>query len=123
MGWVPGRGGGACGWVWRCEGRLEEGWGGRGGGVVRAGRWRLPACEPPGAQPRKLPPHPHTHPHLTPLVCDAQASFDPPGLTVAVKQDRAVEALLPVGARFVMNVLAEGRDKVRMHAWREAGAW
>ena len=53
----------------------------------------------------------------------AQASFDPPGLTVAVKQDRAVEALLPVGARFVMNVLAEGRDKVRMHAWREAGAW
>jgi flavin reductase (DIM6/NTAB) family NADH-FMN oxidoreductase RutF len=41
----------------------------------------------------------------------SQASFDPPGLTVAVKKDRAVEALLPVGHKFVLNVLAEGRDR------------
>ena len=41
----------------------------------------------------------------------SQASFDPPGLTVAVKKDRAVESLLPIGARFVLNVLAEGRDR------------
>jgi hypothetical protein len=41
----------------------------------------------------------------------SQASFEPPGLTVAVKQDRAAESLLPVGASFNLNILAEGRDK------------
>ncbi|PSC76351.1 flavin oxidoreductase [Micractinium conductrix] len=41
----------------------------------------------------------------------SQASFDPPGLTVAVKRDRAVESMLPVGAQFVLNVLAEGKDR------------
>ncbi len=37
----------------------------------------------------------------------AQASFDPPGLTVAVAKDRAIEALMQVGDRFVLNVLRE----------------
>ncbi|MFM8524091.1 MAG: diflavin flavoprotein [Cyanobacteriota bacterium] len=37
----------------------------------------------------------------------AQASFEPPGLTVAVAKDRAIEALLQVGDRFVINVLRE----------------
>jgi len=46
----------------------------------------------------------------------SQASFDPPGLTVAVKKDRAVEALLPLGNKFVLNVLAEGKDKDIMKA-------
>ena len=46
----------------------------------------------------------------------SQASFDPPGLTVAVKKDRAVEALLPVGSPFVLNVLAEGREKAALKA-------
>lgn len=41
----------------------------------------------------------------------SQASFDPPGLTVAVKKDRAVENLLPKGNKFVLNVLAEGKDR------------
>ncbi|KAL4448068.1 hypothetical protein ABPG75_005287 [Micractinium tetrahymenae] len=41
----------------------------------------------------------------------SQASFDPPGITVAVKRDRAVESMLPVGAGFVLNVLAEGKDR------------
>jgi flavin reductase (DIM6/NTAB) family NADH-FMN oxidoreductase RutF/flavodoxin len=41
----------------------------------------------------------------------SQASFDPPGLTVAVKKDRAIESLLPIGGKFVLNVLAEGRDR------------
>lgn len=40
-----------------------------------------------------------------------QASFDPPGITVAVKRDRAVESMLPVGAGFVLNVLADGKDR------------
>ena len=46
----------------------------------------------------------------------SQASFDPPGLTVAVKKDRAVENLLPVGNTFVLNVLAEGKDRGIMKA-------
>ena len=40
-----------------------------------------------------------------------QASFDPPGLSVAVKKDRASEPLLAVGAKFNVNILAEGREK------------
>ena len=40
----------------------------------------------------------------------SQASFSPPGLTVAVAKDRAAETLLHVGDRFALNVLAEGRQ-------------
>ena len=40
----------------------------------------------------------------------SQASFSPPGLTVAVAKDRAVEALLHVGDSFALNVLAAGRE-------------
>lgn len=46
----------------------------------------------------------------------SQASFDPPGLTVAVKRDRAVESFLPIGNRFVLNVLGEGKEKAIMKA-------
>ncbi|MBO3457757.1 diflavin flavoprotein [Aetokthonos hydrillicola Thurmond2011] len=38
----------------------------------------------------------------------AQASFKPLGLTVAVARDRAIESLLHVGDRFVLNILEEG---------------
>ena len=41
----------------------------------------------------------------------SQASFEPPGLTVAVAKDRAIEALLQVGDRFVLNVLREGHHQ------------
>ncbi|MEB3265652.1 MAG: diflavin flavoprotein [Cyanobacteriota bacterium] len=44
----------------------------------------------------------------------SQASFTPPGFTVAVARDRAVEGLLHVGDRFALNVLAAGREKVIM---------
>ncbi|KGG16906.1 MULTISPECIES: diflavin flavoprotein [unclassified Prochlorococcus] len=37
----------------------------------------------------------------------SQASFSPPGLTVAVAKDRAIESLMQVGDRFVLNVLEE----------------
>lgn len=37
----------------------------------------------------------------------SQASFEPPGLTVAVAKDRAIESLLQVGDRFVLNILRE----------------
>ena len=40
----------------------------------------------------------------------SQASFSPPGITVAVAKDRAVEALLHVGDGFALNVLAAGRE-------------
>ena len=40
----------------------------------------------------------------------SQASFSPPGITVAVAKDRAVEALLHVGDAFALNVLAAGRE-------------
>lgn len=43
-----------------------------------------------------------------------QASFDPPGLTVAVKRDRAVENLMNRGSQFVVNILGEGSHKQLM---------
>ncbi len=39
----------------------------------------------------------------------SQASFNPPGLTVAVAKDRAIESLMQVGDRFVLNVLEENK--------------
>jgi flavorubredoxin/flavin reductase (DIM6/NTAB) family NADH-FMN oxidoreductase RutF len=37
----------------------------------------------------------------------SQASFDPPGITVAVAKDRAIEALMQVDDCFVLNILRE----------------
>jgi flavorubredoxin/flavin reductase (DIM6/NTAB) family NADH-FMN oxidoreductase RutF len=37
----------------------------------------------------------------------SQASFEPPGITVAVAKDRAIEALLQVDDRFVLNILRD----------------
>ena len=37
----------------------------------------------------------------------SQASFKPPGLTIAVAKDRAIESLMQLGDRFVLNVLEE----------------
>ena len=37
----------------------------------------------------------------------SQASFEPPGITVAVAKDRAIETLMQVEDRFVINVLEE----------------
>ncbi|KAI5056678.1 hypothetical protein GOP47_0028496 [Adiantum capillus-veneris] len=39
----------------------------------------------------------------------SQASFVPPGLTIAVAKDRAVESLLLPGGKFVLNVLGQGK--------------
>ena len=38
----------------------------------------------------------------------SQATFNPPGLTVAVAKDRAVESLMYPGGQFALNILAEG---------------
>ncbi|WP_204103072.1 MULTISPECIES: diflavin flavoprotein [Spirulina sp. CCY15215] len=37
-----------------------------------------------------------------------QASFEPLGLTIAVAKDRAIESVMQVGDRFVLNILEEG---------------
>ena len=39
----------------------------------------------------------------------AQATFTPPGFTVAVAKDRAIEGLMHTGSSFVLNILAEGK--------------
>lgn len=39
----------------------------------------------------------------------SQATFNPPGLTIAVAKDRAVESLMYPGGQFVLNILAEGK--------------
>ena len=39
----------------------------------------------------------------------SQASFEPLGLTIAVAKDRAIESLMQVGDRFVLNILEEGK--------------
>lgn len=44
----------------------------------------------------------------------SQATFNPPGFTVAVAKDRALEPLTHVGDRFVLNILQEGRQ-LRKH--------
>jgi flavorubredoxin/flavin reductase (DIM6/NTAB) family NADH-FMN oxidoreductase RutF len=44
----------------------------------------------------------------------AQASFEPLGFTIAVAKDRAIESLLQVGDRFVLNILAEGKHLALM---------
>jgi flavorubredoxin/flavin reductase (DIM6/NTAB) family NADH-FMN oxidoreductase RutF len=39
----------------------------------------------------------------------AQATFNPPGLTLAVAKDRAIESLLYRGSSFILNILGEGK--------------
>ena len=53
-------------------------------------------------------------PTVTAELSAVQASFDPPGLSIAVKKDRAVETLLVNGNKFNVNVLARGHEKVRI---------
>ncbi len=44
----------------------------------------------------------------------SQATFNPPGVTIAVAKERAVESLTHNGDRFVLNILAEGKQ-LRKH--------
>ena len=39
----------------------------------------------------------------------SQATFNPPGLTIAVAKERAIESLLYTGNNFVLNILQEGK--------------
>jgi len=44
----------------------------------------------------------------------SQATFNPPGLTIAVAKERAIESLMHSGGKFVLNILAEGKQ-LRRH--------
>ncbi|PSB10547.1 diflavin flavoprotein A [filamentous cyanobacterium CCP2] len=44
----------------------------------------------------------------------AQASTTPPGISIAVAKDRAIESFMHVGDRFVLNVLEEGNYQALM---------
>jgi flavorubredoxin/flavin reductase (DIM6/NTAB) family NADH-FMN oxidoreductase RutF len=44
----------------------------------------------------------------------SQATFNPPGFTVAVAKDRAIESMTHIGDKLVLNILAEGRQ-IRKH--------
>jgi flavorubredoxin/flavin reductase (DIM6/NTAB) family NADH-FMN oxidoreductase RutF len=44
----------------------------------------------------------------------SQASFSPPGLTISVAKDRALEPLMHSGSPFAVNILAEGKE-LRKH--------
>ncbi len=46
----------------------------------------------------------------------SQATFTPPGITVAVAKERAIEAMLYKGDRFALNILGEGSPLVRRFA-------
>ena len=39
----------------------------------------------------------------------SQATFNPPGLTIAVAKERAIESLLPIDSQFVLNILEDGK--------------
>ena len=39
----------------------------------------------------------------------SQATFSPPGLTIAVAKERAIESLLPINSTFVLNILQDGK--------------
>ena len=46
----------------------------------------------------------------------AQASFEPLGFTVAIAKDRAIESLMQVGDKFVLNCLPEeGFEPIMKH--------
>jgi len=40
----------------------------------------------------------------------SQATFSPPGVTVAVAKERAIESLMHIGSPFVLNILPEGKQ-------------
>lgn len=43
-----------------------------------------------------------------------QASFDPPGVTVAVRKDRGIETKLQPGNKFALSMVPEAQEKAVM---------
>ncbi|MCC5663546.1 diflavin flavoprotein [Nostoc sp. CHAB 5784] len=52
----------------------------------------------------------------------SQATFNPPGLTVAIAKDRAIESLMYPGGKFALNILPEGNHQDYMKHFRKSFA-
>ncbi|MDM9384424.1 diflavin flavoprotein [Chlorogloeopsis sp. ULAP01] len=52
----------------------------------------------------------------------SQATFNPPGITVAIAKDRAVESLMYPGGKFVLNILGEENYQDYMKHFRKSFA-
>jgi flavorubredoxin/flavin reductase (DIM6/NTAB) family NADH-FMN oxidoreductase RutF len=52
----------------------------------------------------------------------SQATFDPPGISLAITKDRAVETLLYPGSKFVLNVIGEGNQQDYVKHFRKSFA-
>ncbi len=50
----------------------------------------------------------------------SQATFNPPGITVAIAKDRAVESLMYPGGKFVLNILGEDNHQEYMKHFRKS---
>ncbi|MGK7914513.1 MAG: flavin reductase [Prochloraceae cyanobacterium] len=44
----------------------------------------------------------------------SQATFSPPGLTISVAKERAIESLMHIGDNFVLNILEEGKHQEKI---------
>ena len=49
----------------------------------------------------------------------SQATFNPPGITVAVAKDRAIESLMYTGGKFALNILEEGNQQEYVKHFRK----
>jgi flavorubredoxin/flavin reductase (DIM6/NTAB) family NADH-FMN oxidoreductase RutF len=49
----------------------------------------------------------------------SQATFTPPGLTIAIAKERAIESLLHSGSKFALNILAEGKHQEYIKHFRK----
>ena len=52
----------------------------------------------------------------------SQATFDPPGISLAIAKDRAVETLLYPGSKFILNVVGEGNQQDYVKHFRKTFA-
>jgi flavorubredoxin/flavin reductase (DIM6/NTAB) family NADH-FMN oxidoreductase RutF len=52
----------------------------------------------------------------------SQATFNPPGITVAIAKDRAIESLMYPGGKFVLNILGEDNYQDYMKHFRKSFA-
>lgn len=52
----------------------------------------------------------------------SQATFNPPGISVAIARDRAIETLMHSGGKFVLNILPEGHHQDYMKHFRKSFA-
>lgn len=52
----------------------------------------------------------------------SQATFNPPGISVAIAKDRAIESLMHSGGKFVLNILPEGNHQEYMKHFRKSFA-